>query len=95
MAFLPLNGPATHGSINVTTTAIEVKVGASPFEERKVITIQPLDGVVYYGYDNTVTSSTGTKLFKSIVFPLEASPSLSVWIIAGTGTVDVRITEAG
>lgn len=92
---LPLDGPAVYGDIDATTTPIEVKVGASPLEDRQVVTIQPLDGVVYFGYDNSVTSLTGTKIFKGQIYPMEASDQLSVYIIAETGTVDVRITEVG
>lgn len=90
---LPLDGPAVYGFLNVTTTAVEVKVGASVHTDRKVITIQPIDGEVYFGYDSSVTSSTGTKIFKGQVYPLEAGELLPVWIVAASGTINVRITE--
>lgn len=93
MAFDPLDGPAVHGTLSVTTSPSEVKVGASVLSERKVITIQPTDGVVYFGYSNTVTSSTGTKIFKGQVYPLEAGEALPVWVVSASGTVNVRITE--
>lgn len=94
--FIPLNGPGTQTSISVSTTPVEVKVGASRFDQRYVITIQPLDGDVYFGYDSgTLTSSTGTKIFQGQYFPLEASDSLPVYVVADSGTVDVRITEVG
>jgi len=91
--FLNLDGPAINGALSVTTTAEEVKVGASPLSERKVITIQPLDGDVYMGYSNTVTSSNGTKIFRGQIYAMEATDTLAVYIIASTGTIDVRITE--
>ena len=91
--FINLNGPGTQGALSVTTTAVEVKVGAQPLDQRAVITIQPLDGVVYYGYDAGVTSSTGTKIFKGQIYPLEATHQLPVYVVAESGTVDVRITE--
>ncbi len=92
--YIPLNGPADQGAISVSTTPIEVKVGASIFEERTIITIQPLDGDVYFGYNSgTLTSSTGTKIFKGQYFIMEASDSLPVYVVAASGTVDVRITE--
>jgi hypothetical protein len=93
MGLQPLDGPATYASISVTTTPIELKVGGSPFDERKVVTLQPIDGRVYYGYDNSVSSSTGTLVFKKMIYPLEVSPDLPVWLVADSGTVDVRITE--
>lgn len=91
---LPLDGPGEYTAISVTDTAQEVKVGASVLEERKVITLQPIDGAIYYGYSNTVTSTTGTKIFKGQWIQLEASDRLPVWVVAATGeTVDTRITE--
>lgn len=93
MALQPLDGPAVYKNISVTTSAQEVKVGASALSERKVVTIQPLDGVVYFGYDASVTSTTGTKVYKGQTYPLEASESLPVWIVADSGSVDTRITE--
>ena len=96
MAFIPLNGPAKNGTMIVTDTASELKVDASVLDDRKIITIQPLDGVVYFGYTNSVTSSNGTKVFKGQYFPLEATGKLPVYLVAETGeTVDVRITEVG
>lgn len=91
---LPLDGPGVYGDITVTDTASEVKVGASVLIERKVVTIQPVDGVVYFGYDNSVTTSNGTKIFKGQIYPIEAGEQLPVWVIAETGeSIDVRITE--
>lgn len=95
MSFIPLNGPGVNGALSVTSTASEVKVGSSRLEDRSIVTIQPLTADVWYGYDNGVTSSTGTKIFKGQVFPLEATSSLPVYVVAESGTVDVRITEVG
>ena len=91
---IPLNGPGVHGNISVTDTPSEVKVGASALDQRYIVTIQPLDGYVFFGYSNLVSASTGTKIFKGQVYTLEATDQLPVWIVADTGmTVDVRITE--
>lgn len=92
--YIPLNGPADQGALSVTTTPVEVKLGASALSERTMITIQPLDGDVYFGYTSgTLTALTGTKIFKGQYFPLEATDKLPVYLVAATGTVDVRITE--
>lgn len=89
----PLDGPAVYGNKSVTTTPVEVKVGASPLSERKVVTMQAIDGNIYYGYDNSVSSTTGTIIYEGQYFHLEAGDALSVWVVAEAGTVDVRITE--
>ena len=90
---LNLDGPATYGALSVTPTPSEVKVEASALEERRVITIQPVDGAVWFGYNSSVTSSTGTKIYKGQIYALEATDNLTVYVVADSGTVDVRITE--
>ena len=94
MAFLPLDGPGVHGAISVTSTPVELKVGASVLEERTIVTMKPLNGDIYYGYSNAVTVATGTLVKKGQFWPLEAGDSLSVWLVSA-GTVDTRITEVG
>lgn len=92
--YLVLDGPSVNGSLLVTDSAIELKVEASVLEERAVVTIQPLDGVVYYGFSSSVTASNGTKIFKGQFFSLEAGQTETVFLVAESGqTVDVRITE--
>lgn len=92
--YLPLDGPSENGAVTVTGTASELKVGASRLSERVVVTMQPLDGAIYFGFSNSVTSSTGTKVFKGQYFSLEAGESEQVWLVADPGeSVDVRISE--
>ena len=89
-----LDGPSVNGGVSITDTASELKVGASRLEGRIVVSIQPLDGVVYFGFSNGVTASNGTKVFKGQYFSLEAGESEEVWLIAESGeTVNVRISE--
>jgi hypothetical protein len=95
VAYQPLNGPALYGNISVTTTPVEVKVGGSRFSDRAAITIQPIDGNIYIGYDNAVSTTTGTLIYKGQVFILECGPLFEVWIRSATGTVDTRIAELG
>ena len=89
-----LNGPALPGVLSVST-AVEVKVGASRQDDRRVVTIQPTDGDIYWGFDNTVSTTTGFLIRKWQLIQLEASDLLPIWVIAATGTVDVRIAEIG
>jgi hypothetical protein len=91
---LPLDGPALYSAISVTDVPQEVRVGGSVLDERKIITLQPTDGVIYYGYSNAVSSSSGTKVFKGQLIHIEASHSLPVWVVASAGqTINTRITE--
>lgn len=94
--FIPLNGPGDQASLSVSTSPIEIKVGASRLEQRTIVTVQPLNGDIYIGYNSlTLTSSTGTKVFKGQVYVLEATDSLPVYAVSESGTIDVRITEVG
>lgn len=93
MPYNEINGPAVYGAQSVTTTAAELKVGASALERRKAVSVQPVDGDVYFGFDGTVTSSTGTKIFKGEKFFLECADSLPLYLVADSGTVDTRIAE--
>jgi hypothetical protein len=92
-----LNGPGIFDTINVTdATPIEIKVGATRSDGRRVISVQPLDGKVHLGYDNTVTSTkTFLTVTKNRFFQLEASDLLAIWMVADSGTVAVNISEVG
>lgn len=88
----PLDGPGVYAAKTVTSTPQEVKVAGTVLEERKVVTIQPTDGDIWFGYDDSVSSTTGTRIYQGQFIQLEASDSLPVWIVSG-GSVNVRITE--
>jgi hypothetical protein len=87
------DGPGVQGNIVVSTTPVLLKVGSTALEDRDVVSIQPIDGIVYFGYDNTVTASTGTKVFKNQFISLEAADKLTVYLVTASGSVNVRITE--
>jgi len=101
-----LDGPSKQFAVTITNTVpVEVKAGASAFTERKVITLQnsKLDtntGEFYvYFADEGVIPSAGdlsTKGFiqgKNTKQSYEASGSQAVFIMAVTGSVDVRGAE--
>lgn len=88
------DGPGTNTSLSVTDAAsVEVKVGAEAQPERKIVIIQPQNGRVYWGYSNSVSSSNGFLISKKQTIVIEATTMLPVYIIAESGTVDVRIAE--
>mgnify|MGYP003654464193 CR=1 FL=1 len=80
-------------AVSVTTTAVEAKVGASRLDERSVIAIQALDADVYYGFSNSVTSSTGFVIPEGVYAELAFGDKVEVWLVAVSGSVDVRIAE--
>jgi len=97
----PLDGPSSQGTLSSvgTVTPIEVKVGASALEDRKVITLQG-DGryYVYFG-DGTSTPSAGTVSangflnFRNQLVSYEATNQQQIFVLAVTGTVDIKIAE--
>ena len=88
-----VDGPVTYTNISVTTTATELKVGASTQVERKVLILQPSDSKVWIGFDNSVTTSNGIEVFKRQTVFLEVGEDITVYAITDTGTADVRIAE--
>lgn len=92
-----LRNGGTHGSMTLTTanTAYEAKVGGSRLANRKSLTITAMDDM-FWGYDSSVTTATGTPLYKNqqIVFAIDPDSTFQVWLIAGTNSKTARITES-
>ena len=95
-----LDGPASQDTISVnTTTPTEVKVGSKPFDERKVVTIQPLGKIyVYFAGQGEIpnaatVSSKGFVHFKNQKDTYEATCTQAVFILAVAGTFNVTIAE--
>jgi uncharacterized protein YpmB len=101
MSFLPLDGPAQQLVVSVSTAAItEAKAGVSALEERKVVTIQPLNGKVYvYFAQEGVTPSAATVIangfiqYKNQKETYEASNSQLIYLVAVSATTNVSIAE--
>ena len=96
----PLDGPSQHTSISVNTTIVQELKGTSILTERKVVTVQPLSGSIYiYFGDGTGSPSAATFISdgleqsKKTIHSYEAADSQSIYILAITGTVDVKCIE--
>lgn len=90
-----VNTAGVQGSLSVGTSAVEAKVGASRLINRKLLTIHN-DGptTIYWGYTNTVTTTSGTPIFKNQLATWDIGDGLGIWLIAGTAGNTVRVTEA-
>lgn len=77
----------------VTTTAAQVV--STSLANRKEITIQN-EGTqsVYIGVDNTVTAANGIKISKNSSATYAWGPNIQIWMIAASGSQDVRILES-
>ena len=83
---------AVYKSLTVSTSAVELKVGASALATRQAVTLLPIDRDIYWGYDSSVTTANGTKLFKGQFLMIPIGPTVTVYLIS-TGSTDVRIGE--
>lgn len=89
------NAGGVQGSLTVTTSAVIAKVGASNLANRKTLTIYNNSLVtVYWGYTSGLTTSNGTPLFKDQIISFEVGPSTDVYLIAPSGSRDMRVTES-
>ena len=77
------------GVLNLTTTAIELKVGASPLSNRKTIEMQALTKNVKWGYN----ANCEFDLFKNQFFALPAGENCTMYLKSSTGLADVAISE--
>ena len=100
--FQPLDGPSTQGQQSVTdSTVFEVKKNASALAERDIVTIMPLDGKIWIYFGDDQASAPSAAVVKSDGFPhftnslrsYEAGSAQPLYIVADTGTVDVRFAE--
>lgn len=82
------------GSVTVTTSQTEAKVGASRESDRQFVRIYN-DGndIIYFG-PSGVTTSTGEPLNKRQHVEI-AITDIGVYMICATGTVDVIVQEIG
>lgn len=81
----------TSGILNLTTTAQELKVGASPLEDRLYIEMQALSSNVKWGY----TTACEFNLFKNQFFALPCGTGCKIYLKMSVGTGDCAIAEKG
>lgn len=92
-----LRNGGTQGAITLTTanTAYEAKVGISRLSNRKSLIITANDDM-YWGYNNTVTVSTGQKLAKDqqIAFAIDSDSTFQIWLVSAANSKTARIAES-
>jgi len=95
--YIALDGPGFYKALTVTDTAQELKVNSERYDQRRIVTAQPTDGIIYYGFDNQVTAATGTAIFKNQLWKMEMLGYYGeVWLVADTGkSVVTKIAEVG
>lgn len=90
-----LNESGTQAALVVGTTPVEVKVSSTRLVNRKLVTLfNNSNAVLYWGYDNTVTTSSGVPIQKSQYVEWTVGDGLSIFVVAGSAGNNTRITEA-
>lgn len=91
------NISATYGAVTVTGSATLIcSNGSSNLSGRKILTIynnSSTNATLYWGYDNSVTTSTGTLLAAGQSISISVGDAISVYAIAASGSHNVRVTE--
>jgi hypothetical protein len=96
-----LDGPSKQGTLSAvgTATPVEVKVGASAFVERQVVTLQSTGKFYIYFADEGVVPNAATVIadgftqFKDALNSYEATDQQAVYVLAVAGTVDIKLAE--
>jgi hypothetical protein len=76
--------------IALTTTPVQLKVGATTLANRKYMVIEALDTNVKWGFSNTTQSFD---LFKSQLIMIPVGPNTQVWAKMSTGTGSIAVGE--
>lgn len=85
----------SQAAITVGTSAILANVSGSNLTNRKSLTVYNNGTVlIYFGFTNAVTTSTGTPVVPGTTVIFSVGPSTNVYLISGTASQNVRVTEA-
>lgn len=88
------NGGGIEGALTVGTSAVLVAVSGTNLVNRINATLYNNSLVfMYWGYRNTVTTSTGTPIQPGQSVQWDVGPSTNIYVIAGTSSNNARITE--
>lgn len=87
-----------YGNLNIPTVGVpvEVRVGASRLANRKFISISTTTINIWWGYDSSVTTATGTPLANNqfITFECDPDSTFQIWLVGSTANRTARITES-
>lgn len=79
--------------IATSTTAVEVKSGATTLSGRKGVYIMANNSNNYLGFDASMTAAQGILLFKDQTIYIEAKETASIYLRRASGTGTVTIWE--
>lgn len=88
-----LDGGGEQAVLTIGTSASLGAIGGTNRTNRKYVIFQAHDKNIYYGFTNTVNTSTGIKLFKDQVLMIPAGENTDIYFIADGAGKELRIQE--
>lgn len=88
-----LSASAQYRAQTVSATASELLGASAILINRKVLGLTPTNGTIYIGFNSSVTTTTGTPVFKNQSVTIAATDAIHVYAIAAAST-DCRVYEA-
>lgn len=79
--------------ISVGATPVAIRVGGTNLANRKIVMAMPMNGKCRWGFENSISSTVGFKLFKDQLLVQNVGPVVDVFIVSESGTVQVEISE--
>lgn len=77
---------------SITSTPTEALGGSVILANRKMLSIMPTDGIVYWGYTSGVTTISGTPIFKNQNIVFSVGTNIHIYLVTAS-TVNCRIAE--
>jgi len=82
------------GVVSVGTSPVELKAGTTRLSGRRHLSFVPTDGLIYYGFSPTVTTSTGIKVFNNQHVSVDLG-NVALYAVSSVALgVSVRVMEA-
>lgn len=92
-----LRNGSVYGAVNIPTanTAVEAKIGASRLTNRKFLYITIENNGIFWGYDNTVTTTSGfpTANGQVLTWAIDPDSTFQVWLVGSANNKNVHIGE--
>lgn len=87
----------TNGTLTIGTTAVEIKIGASPLEKRHmVMVINDSNKDIFIGFDSgTLTTSNGIPIWKNTerTFRFDPHESVAIYGISSSSGTIIKVVE--
>lgn len=92
-----LRNGGVYGALSIPTlnVPVEAKVGVSRLTNRKFLQIYSNNNGLFWGLDNTVTTTSGVPLVNGqvVTFAIDPDSTFQVWLVGSTNSKSAQIVE--